>query len=161
MLIKKITRYFFAFCRNVLNMLYKTFGKKLTDEMWETWQSFIKFLFIGLSNTIILFVVYYAFLYVWGNGSYLAGQSVGYFLGVVNSYFLNSRFVFSSGKRGRAAFVKMCVCYGITYVIQTSAMYLQVDVLGVPEAVAPVVAIIITTPINFVLNKIFAFGIRD
>ena len=46
--------------RSVIGFIYGIVGKKLTDEAWEMWFSFIKFLLIGLSNTLILFVVYYA-----------------------------------------------------------------------------------------------------
>lgn len=146
--------------RAVISFVYRLAGKELTDEAWENWFSFIKFLLIGMSNTIILFAVYYIVILIAGSGYYLAGQTVGYFLGVVNSYIWNSRFVFKGGKAGAAAFVKMCLCYLLTYFIQAGLLYLQVNILHISEYVAPVIAVIITTVINYFLNKFFAFGVR-
>ena len=146
--------------RSVIGFIYGIVGKKLTDEAWEMWFSFIKFLLIGLSNTLILFVVYYAVIFFVGSEYYIAGQTAGYFLGVINSYIWNSRFVFREGKTGAGAFVKMCLCYLLTYFIQAGLLYLQVNILHMSEYIAPVIAVVITTVINYFLNKFFAFGVK-
>lgn len=57
-------------------------------------------------------------------------------------------------------FVRMCMCYGVTYVMQIEIVYVGVETLHVSEMMVPVIAILITTPVNFVLNKRFAFKNR-
>ena len=121
---------------------------------------FIKFLFVGLSNTIILFLVYYIVMFFAGSDSYLWAQTTGYAAGIVNSYFWNSRYVFSEGEKGGGSFLRMCICYGVTYVIQILLVYVQVEVLHISELIAPIGAVVVTTPINYILNKLFAFHIK-
>lgn len=149
------------FIRCILSLMYRLVRRELTDEAFENWMSFVKFLLVGASNTIILFVVYYAVILVGGSELYLVGQGIGYFAGVINSYIWNSRFVFSKGNVGAGAFVKMCLCYVLTYFVQTWLLYLQVNTLGVSEFIAPVIAVVITTVINYFLNRFFAFGIKN
>ena len=159
-MIKNVFNFFMNIVHSILSSVYKLFHSELTDDKWNIWKSFVKFLFVGFSNTIILFIVYYVIVFICGKDLYLFAQTAGYVAGIINSYFLNSRFVFSEGKRGGGSFVRMCICYGITYVVQMLLLYLQVDVLNFSEFIAPVVAVIITTPINFILNKVFAFKIK-
>ena len=72
----------------------------------------------------------------------------------------DSRFVFSSGSNGAMPFIRMCICYGLTYVIQILALCLIIDAAGISDIVAPIVAVIITTPINYIMNKLNAFHDR-
>lgn len=159
-MIRNIFDLFMNIVHMVLSVFYKLIHMELTEERWNTWRSFIKFLFVGLSNTLILFFVYYLLVFFAGTDIYLFAQTVGYLAGIVNSYFWNSRYVFREGERGGGSFLRMCLCYGVTYVIQMLLLYVQVDVLHISELIAPVAAVIITTPINFVLNRLFAFHIK-
>ena len=133
-------------------------GKKLTDETWNVCEQFIKFLLVGCSNTVVVLVVYYIVVWIAGTKYYLLGQTIGYGVGILNSFFWNSRFVFSNAQESQGkAFIKMCACYGITYLLQMGVLYVFVEWLSMSEWLAPMIAIIITTPINFVLNKLLAF----
>ena len=149
------------FIESFLEKTFKILHINVSPRMQQNLGKFIKFLFVGLANTIIQFAVYYFIIIVFGTEHYLLGQGLGYLCGVINSYFCNSRLVFVEGKRGISSFVKMCACYICTFFIQTALMYVQVDVLMFSQYVAPVFAIIITTPINFILNKIFAFNTKE
>lgn len=141
-----------------LNLCFRIVGKELSDDAWQVFEQFFKFLLVGLSNTVVVLAVYYIVVWLGGTQYYLLGQTLGYAVGIVNSFFWNSKLVFSHSREAKGlAFVKMCACYGITYVIQMGLLYAFVEWLSMTEWLAPVVAIIITTPINFVLNKLFAF----
>ena len=149
------------FCRWCLSLCFKLVGKKLTDETWNVCEQFIKFLLVGCSNTVVVLVVYYIVVWIAGTKYYLLGQTIGYGVGILNSFFWNSRFVFSDARESQGkAFIKMCACYGITYLIQMGLMYVFLEWLSMSEWLAPVITIIITTPINFVLNKLLAFKSR-
>lgn len=119
---------------------------------------FIKFLLVGASNTVALLIVYYLILWTMGERFYLLGQTLGYIAGIFNSFFWNSKYVFAGKKKaGASSFIRMALSYGITYLIQAGFLYIFVEKLLMSEVLAPIIAIIITTPINFVLNKVFAF----
>lgn len=145
-------------CRWWITQFFKLTGKNLSDDMWVVCEQFIKFVLVGCLNTGFILVTYYAVVWIFGKEYYLVGQTVGYVVGIINSFFWNSRFVFSNISKTRwKAFVKMCACYGITYVIQIGLLYILVEWLFISEWLVPLLAIIVTTPINFVLNKLFVF----
>lgn len=119
---------------------------------------FVKFLLVGASNTVVLLAVYYLVLWLLGRSYYLLGQTLGYAAGILNSFFWNSRYVFAPKKKsGAASFLKMTLSYGVTYVLQAGLLTALVDWCHVSEILAPLLAIAVTTPINFVLNRLFVF----
>lgn len=117
---------------------------------------FIKFGLVGISNAVVLLVVYYILLYV--NIHYIIAYVIGFILSVLNAYFWNNQYVF---KQARSTFwyklLKCYISYITTFVISTLLLYLWVDVLSVSDKVAPIINICITTPINFIMNKLWAF----
>lgn len=145
-------------CRTVLQWLLHPFHITITDDTWFVWEQFIKFALVGCSNAVVTLIVYNIMVLLFGAGIYLYAQTIGYIAGIVNSFFWNSRFVFNSGEQKSAnAFVKMCLCYGITYFLQMGLLYVFVERCGLSAFLSPVLAILITTPVNFILNKIWAF----
>lgn len=155
---KTIWRIFSRFFRSCLQLAVKPFHIEITDARWAICEQFIKFAIVGCSNAGVTLLVYDATVLVFGAQYYMMGQTIGYLAGIGNSFFLNSHFVFckKSDKKFNA-FLKMCGCYGITYFIQIGLLYLFVETLKVPALIGPVFAIIITTPINFLLNKLWTF----
>lgn len=126
----------------------------------RNWRSlvlqFLKFGLVGVSNAIVLLVVYYTLLYV--NIHYIVAYVVGFTLSVLNAYFWNNRYVF---KQARSTFwrklFKCYVSYITTFVISTLLLYLWVDIIEISDKIAPIINICITTPINFAMNKKWAF----
>lgn len=132
-------------------------GNFIRQYGWQAllWQ-FVKFGMVGVSNAIVLLAVYYTMLYF--GIHYIVAYTIGFVLSVLNAYFWNNRFVF---KESRSSFwyklMKVYASYITTFVLSTVLLYLWVDVLGVSDKVAPVINICITTPINFMMNKLWAF----
>lgn len=119
------------------------------------WQ-LAKFAIVGFSNAIVLLVVYNAFLKLGIN--YQISYVIGFIVSVLNAYFWNNRYVF---KNSTSTFfrklIKVYASYIITYILSAFLLYIWTKIVGVPEEIAPVINIIITTPINFLLNKLWAF----
>lgn len=117
---------------------------------------FVKFGLVGVSNAIVLLAVYYVLLYV--HVHYIIAYTIGFILSVLNAYFWNNQYVF---KQARSTFwyklFKCYVSYITTFVISTILLYFWVDILGLSDKIAPIINICITTPINFVMNKLWAF----
>lgn len=127
---------------------------------------FIKFGMVGASNTLLSLGVTYLVMAVFRYGFSLeniwtldAATTLGYIAGVCNSYFWNKRYVFRNGreKDGKKAFSKMFVCYGITYLLSMLIMNVLVDVLHIPSVIAPIPRLLLTIPLNFAANKLWAF----
>lgn len=123
---------------------------------------FVKFGMVGVSNTIISLLTYYVVVFF--GGYYLFANALGFVTGTLNAYLWNSRFVFKkeAGQSGAGmkALFKSFVSYGATFLLSSVLLYLQVQILGISEMIAPIVNVMITTPLNFILNKLWIFARR-
>jgi putative flippase GtrA len=121
---------------------------------------FIKFGIIGVSNTLVSLLVYYAFLY-FDENLYLVGNLVGWVVSVANSFFWNYKFVFKSENHSLSdtakKVAKTYICYGITFLLSTLLLWAEVEVLHWSQVISPIVNLFITVPLNFFMNKLWAF----
>lgn len=132
--------------------------KGINKSNWkETLVQFIKFGFIGASNTLISTAVYY--LFVWIDPKlYFIGNVVGWVVSVFNSFFWNNRFVFRDSQFSWwQKLIRTYIAYGGSFIVGSILLALQVQVLGISEWIAPWINMVITIPLNFVLNKFWAF----
>jgi len=121
---------------------------------------FTKFVLVGFSNVFVTLIVYYIFVF-FNEALYLVGNTFGYIAGVLNSYLWNSKWVFKGSAAGKLkSFFLMAICYLFTYFIQIVLLFTMVELLGISYIIAPIINITITTPINFLLIKYFAFNIK-
>ena len=119
------------------------------------WQ-FIKFCIVGLSNTAVNFAVYYTIIFFGVN--YLFANALAFIVSVINAFFWSKKFVFKeSGKSVAKQLAKVYASYGITFLLSMGTLFLMVDILGISEYIAPLINLCITVPLNFLLNKYWAF----
>lgn len=118
---------------------------------------FMKFGMVGVSNTLISLGCYYVLVYF--GLHYLLANAVGFVVSVCNSYFWNSRYVFKDKKEqsGVRAFMKVFCSYGVSFCLSSVLMVVFVQLLGISEYLAPILRLIFTIPLNFVMNKLWAF----
>lgn len=128
--------------------------------MKQSLVQFIKFGIVGVSNTLISLLVYYIVLWI-NEDWYLAGNVAGWVISVANAFFWNERYVFTQQKRDFRSMVKRIgktyLSYGATFLLSTVLLYLEVDILQWSAVVSPVLNLMITIPLNFLLNKFWAF----
>lgn len=124
---------------------------------------FIKFGIVGLSNTLISYVVY--FVGVRFGMHYLLASVLGFVISVLNSFYWNNKYVFQQGDEERnlwLTLVKTFMAYASTgLVLANILLYIWVDVLGISEYLGPIINLVITVPLNFVINKLWAFRGRQ
>lgn len=120
---------------------------------------FIKFAIIGFSNTLISYLVYVIGVYF--GLHYLLASVMGFVISVLNSFYWNNKYVFrqEEGKRNLwYTLAKTFLSYGATgLVLANILLYLWVDILHISEYLGPIMNLMITVPLNFVLNKFWAF----
>lgn len=135
--------------------MHKVFkiGKKTLKEC----EQFIKFAIVGCSNTVINLAVYYFCIYV--GIYYLIAYTAGFLVSVTNAFYWNNKFVFKNKKEKSIvkAFLKVLASYGFSFILSIILMSVMVEALGISSLVAPILKMIITIPINFLLNKVWAF----
>lgn len=151
-----------------LKKLLDFMGKDLNDAVFASLLQFLKFGIVGLSNTIISYMLYVVFLLLFmklgilQTNRYLVAQGIAFVISVVWSFYWNNRIVFTlqEGENRSAikAFVKTFVSYSFTGLVLNSALLiLWVRVLHISEFIAPVINLLVSVPLNFIINKRWAF----
>jgi putative flippase GtrA len=135
-------------------------GEKLNIHCKEDFRcfvvQFIKFGIIGVSNTAISLGIYYIVVLI-NKDWYIIGNTLGFIISVLNSYFWNNKYVFNKTEKGHLKpLLKTYVAYGSTFLLSTLLMYIGVTFLGISQFVAPIVLVIVI-PLNFIINKFWAF----
>ena len=126
---------------------------------------FVKFGIVGVSNTLISLAVYYA-CYYWLGLHYQLSNLLGFIISVTNAYYWNSRYVFRMGDHRTPlehvkAYGKTVTAYGGTYLLGVALLWLLVDKLGVSAGIAQLINLLITIPLNFIINKFWTFSKQD
>lgn len=131
-------------------------------------RQFIKFGIIGVSNTLISYMIYIICLVLLCNlgifqkFDYLIGSVISFLISVYWSFYWNERYTFNEENRQEKskwkALLKTYICYSITGLfLGNILLYFTVDKIGIPKNIAPLINLTVTVPINFGLNKFWAF----
>ena len=134
----------------------------------NTFKQFIRFGLVGISNTVIGYLIYalslnfMRYFNVLPSSDIYIAQFIMFVLSVAWSYFWNNRFVFKGNIRSKKdiiiSLLKTYATYAFTSLILSELLLvLWVRVLGINEYVAPVLSLVITVPLNFFLQKYWAF----
>ncbi|MDR9862876.1 MULTISPECIES: GtrA family protein [Pseudomonas] len=110
---------------------------------------FIKFLIVGSINTGAGYIFYLAFIQVM---AYTYAYSLSFALSVVLSYVLNARFVFNEP----LSFKKLLtfpLVYIVQYISGLCLVYIAVEKLSIPVALAPLLVVVVTLPVTFLLAR--------
>lgn len=148
------------------------------------WQ-LIKFGLVGVSNTIVSYAVYSICYYVFHTNVHLSNV-LGFLVSVLNAYFWQSRFVFKESEEGEhrvwwQVLIKTYISYAFSGLILTELLLLLwINVLNIGQyltplsnwladfgvhmepgdlavSLAPFLNMIFTIPINFCINKFWAY----
>ena len=124
---------------------------------------FIRFLLTGGLNTAVSWTIYLLLnLFL----PYAVAYSIAYIFGMVFTYYLNTRWVFKVPMKW-STFMQFPVIFVIRYCLDLTVLYLLVSHLPVPTAFSPAVnrllhpetygpllTIVITMPIGFLLSRL-------
>lgn len=145
------------------------------------WQ-FVKFLLVGVSNTIISEGVYV--LLIFFNVNYVVASIFGFALSVLNAFYWSNKYVFKEDPEKKRTWwkvlMKTYVAYGLGYLINLGLLVIWVDVINLSGYMGPLAEIamklsegfdadflgqtigellsmLLTVPINFLINKKWAY----
>lgn len=150
----------------IVAYLGKILKKDIPNEMVENGLQFVKFCVVGVTNTIVSYVINVLILLLMRpmqlSWDYIAGNVVAFVLSVLWSFYWNNRFVFTV-EEGRErsvwkALAKTYISYGFTGIVLNNVLsWFWIYMLDVSKYIAPLFNLIISIPINFLLNKLWAF----
>lgn len=159
---------------------------KLKDSKWML--QFIKFGLVGVSNTLISYGIdMFGYYVVFKNSTFsiiidiletvgikATSQSIkvviitaiAFFISVLNSYFWNNRFVFISNEKKSfgqhlIVFLRMTVSYALTGLILSPILKILLCKTGMSYWLAGIITIAIMVPLNFIINKVWAFRNKE
>jgi putative flippase GtrA len=141
-------------------VLVKILHLKITDQNWDKLCQVIKFGMVGVSNTIISYIVY--ILLVTIDVHYLAASLFSFLVSVINAYYWNDKYVFKANNCEQRiwwhSFLKTFMSYaGTGLVLNNILLILWIDIFKINEALGPLINLFITIPLNYLLNKYWAF----
>ena len=154
----------FRFC---IRFLEKVIHRQIPEKTRQMLLQFVKFGIVGVSNSLVNYVSYVTSLLLFrrilwfGDTDYLAAQIIAFVLSVLWSYYWNHRYVFVEGGQNTnwiITLTKTFAAYSFTGLLLSEALLLLwVRVVGLSEFVAPILNILICLPINFLMNRFWAF----
>ena len=122
---------------------------------------FIKFGIVGAINTVLSYII--------SNGCYYLlhmheqiSNAIAFVITVFISFMLNGKFVFKEDEEKRnfwKSLIKVYASYSITGLFLTAGLlYVEEQIWGIPHYIATLMNLIVTIPINFILNKFWAYN---
>lgn len=119
-------------------------------------KQFLRFAVVGVSNTVIFFLVYTLLVQVFGVW-YLLASAIGFVAGAINGFLLNRSWTFR-GHRGDALTpVRWGVVQSCGLGLDEALLYLLVKGAGMDKLVAQAVAIGVVVVVTFVANRAWTF----
>lgn len=166
-----------SFIWKMVGWFFKLIGKDLNEEQKKNVIQFIKFCIVGATNTTLAFLINLAVLTAL-SGTFLSGPvsiagirfSIDVFLGnlvafilsVLWSFYWNNKYVFTLEKGQKRnlgkALLKTYASYSVTGIFLTNLLsWIWVDNLGINKVIAIIINLTLSVPLNFILNKLWAF----
>ncbi len=136
------------------------------EEQWASFFQFVKFCLVGVSNTLVSYLLNVATLFLLKDSGlsfdYVIANVVAFILSVLWSFFWNNRFVFIQKEDEERSLWKTLfrtyVAYSVTGIFLNNALsFVWIEVFGMSKYLAPVVNLLIAVPVNFLLNKLWAY----
>lgn len=158
---------------NLFEKMLSSFASKVLCIKMEsgTWKKFIqfgKFAMVGLSNVIVSYGVYILFFGVFQAAGvlyrtdYLVAQLLGYVLSIFWSFYWNWKYVFKDEQDAATwyvALIKSFIAYSFTGIFLNSLLsFIWVEIIEISKIIAPVINLMINVPVNFLMNKFWAFS---
>lgn len=151
---------------NLLKKILKLLHINMKEASITALVQFIKFGIVGVSNTIISYVLNVMVLLILQpldvSWDFVAGNTVAFVLSVLWSFYWNNRLVFKVQEGEKRSIwktlLKTYISYGFTGIILNNVLsLLWINVLGISKFIAPLLNLILSVPLNFIINKFWAF----
>ena len=151
---------------NICKLFAKILKKDQDENAVNSLVQFVKFGIVGVSNTVVSYVINVLVLLLMKpmnvSWDYFVGNVVSFLLSVLWSFYWNNKYVFTleegqSRSMGKAL-LKTYISYGFTGIILNNILsWIWVSVMGISKYIAPIINLLASVPINFFMNKLWAF----
>ena len=119
---------------------------------------FIKFGLVGVSNTLLTFLVFTVLLKVF-DVQYLVASAIGFAVGAVNGFLLNHAWTFRGHSGGSFAALRWFVVQGCGLLVNLGVVYLMVEHVGTDKLVGQAIATVVVVVLTFFANRAWTFRV--
>lgn len=124
---------------------------------------FIKFGIIGALNSGLNILIYW--ICIWNGLHYLLANTIGFLITVAISYALNNIFTFKDKLEkvewSFKALIKSYISYFFSgMIINSILLWFWNDFIGISQGISPLLNLIVTVPLNFLMNKFWVYKKR-
>ncbi|MGN0471570.1 MAG: GtrA family protein [Lachnospiraceae bacterium] len=127
--------------------------------MRKVFVQFLKFGMVGAINTLLSLAIYW--FCIWLSMFNLVANAIAFVITVFVSYILNNLLTFRNGEQinwSVYTLAKVYISYSFTGLFLNSLLlYIWTSLVGIGDVIAPILNLFVTIPINFVLNKLWAY----
>lgn len=152
----------------IIDRLLKGLHIKVSDKARTVISQFIRFGVVGVSNTLLSYVLYRLGLYLLRRVhfapavDYQLAYAFAWALSVIWSFYWNRRFVFEATNKEEVPWVRALLKTFASYafsglLLNNALLFVWVEMLGISKEIAPLINLVITVPLNFIMNKFWAF----
>jgi putative flippase GtrA len=120
---------------------------------------FVKFGTVGVSNTLLTFIVYTLLLKVFGVW-YLAASAIGFLVGAINGFLLNRRWTFKEHVGDALTPVRWGIVQGCGLALNEGILYLLVDGARLDKLLSQALATGVVTVLTFLANRAWTFRVH-
>ena len=162
-MIQTLQTHLYRLCQRLTRFLCGHEDLQKTEALFQ----FAKFGLVGITNTLLSYVLNIAVLYLLEpfalSWDYVAGNIVAFILSVLWSFYWNRRFVFQQAKGRLSAelvmLLKTYAAYALTGILLNNLLsWLWIERFGISKYIAPLINLVISVPLNFVINKFWTFS---
>ncbi|MBP1950948.1 GtrA family protein [Virgibacillus litoralis] len=111
---------------------------------------FIRFIIVGIINTLNYYGIYLIFNLVLGI-NYMASHIIGFAISLIVSFFLSSYFTFQV-KPSLKKFLQFPLTQLFNISVSSVLIYLFVEYFFIDSTIAPIVSLFITVPLTFLIT---------
>ncbi len=151
-----------------LIIITRTLKREFNKESCDAVIQFVKFGIVGVSNNVAFYFCYVVWLLAFRRfgifevNGYLVAQAIAFLISMLWSFYWNYKVVFLCQEGDKRSviksFIKMFLSYAFTGLLLNSILsILWVRILHLSEFISPIINLFISVPINFVINKLWAF----
>ena len=117
--------------------------------------SIIKFGIIGISNTLINWIIFFLLNLVEVN--YILANIIAYSLATINSYIWNSKWVFKYNNEKLVSSLKFIIVNLVGLILNTIILFILVDMFNINKIISLVMATGVVMILNYISNRLWVF----
>ena len=140
--------------------------KRILDHLWLNHQTKVRFVLVGLWNTIFGYLVFVGLDYLFNlffsprYVAYMSAAVLSNVIAVTNAYFFHKHLTFKSKTRGRTAFreyLRFYMTYIFTSILSLILLPIFVELLELDPKIAVAIITLFLTFVSYISHNKFSF----